>query len=184
MSEISELQAMQTLDDLLSKLEPGTKKRVIDWIYAKHVGEVPTEQHLPTPPSKAKAKSKKKPKAKPKSGKKPKSVLKKIKELDFHLAGKNSFSDFVAEKRPTNHKQKSVVALYYFLNTMEVKAVSTNHIYSAFKDAGWVLPSDLVNQLHQAGSEGWLDSANAEDIKLMPKGENLIEHHLPKKGKK
>ncbi len=37
--------------------------------------------------------------------------------------------------------------------------------------------------MHQAGSAGWLDTADSEEIKLTSMGENLIEHELPKEQK-
>jgi hypothetical protein len=37
--------------------------------------------------------------------------------------------------------------------------------------------------LHQAGTSGWLDTSDSEDIKITSSGENLVEHDLPGKAK-
>ena len=62
----------------------------------------------------------------------------------------------------------------------DLNPVTADHIYTAFKGLAWRVPSDLVNTLQQAGSKGWLDTANSADIKVTPMGENLVEHDLPK----
>ena len=48
-------------------------------------------------------------------------------------------------------------------NEMDIKAVSPNHVYTAFKAAGWPVPSNLMNTMHQAGTEGWLDTEEVSD---------------------
>jgi len=77
-----------------------------------------------------------------------------------------------------------VVALYYVANTLKIEQVSIDHIYTFFKAANWPVPADLPNTLHQAGTEGWLDTSDAKDIKVTPIGENLVEHDLPRQSKR
>jgi hypothetical protein len=57
--------------------------------------------------------------------------------------------------------------------------VTVSAVYTFFKTLNWPLPADLKNALQQAGSAGWLDTADAENIKLTSTGENLVEHSLP-----
>jgi hypothetical protein len=63
-------------------------------------------------------------------------------------------------------------------------AVTVGHVYTFFKELNWPTPSDLVNTLQQAGTEGWLDTADAEDLKVTTRGENLIDHQLLTEKKK
>jgi len=79
--------------------------------------------------------------------------------------------------------QKCVVAVYYLRDKIGMEKVTVQAVFTYFKHLQWPIPTDLKNTLQQAGSEGWLDTANSEDIKLTAMGENLVEHALPAKAK-
>ncbi|MBT9612737.1 MAG: hypothetical protein IV108_05660 [Burkholderiales bacterium] len=186
----SEIDALKVLDEALSAIDKEAQVRVLEWANSKFLGspitkskfEPTSQQIIEAPTSPTSQVSKKKPQ-KSKPTKKPKTVIKQVKDLDLHPKGKISAKDFVAEKQPTNTKQKCVVALHYLLNTLELEVAGIDHIYTFFKGVGWPAPTNLPNTLHQAGSAGWLDTANAADIKITPLGENEVEHHLPKQKK-
>jgi hypothetical protein len=122
-----------------------------------------------------------KPASKPKSAKKGKSVMALDKSLNLSPSGKQSAADFANEKAPANVKQKCVVAVYYLREVVELSPITASSVYTFFKELSWPVPSDLKNTLQQAGTEGWLDTADSEDIKLTHGGENLVEHKLPPK---
>lgn len=112
---------------------------------------------------------------------KAKSIIALDKGLNLSPSGKKSASDFAAEKAPANSMQKCVVAVYYLRDILETEKISVSMVYTVFKTLGWVVPADLKNTLQKAGSEGWLDTSDGEDIRLTSMGENLIEHSLPPK---
>lgn len=184
----TEIDALKAIDDALSKLSKEERNRVLAWANNKYSSrnagyENPagTKSHLKnsTNPPESKTKSKRS-----KSSSSSKSAsLKQLKELKFNGNGKKSFAEFIEEKKPTNQKQKCTVAIYYLSNIMEIDAVTPNHVYTAFKAAKWPVPADIMNTMHQAGSEGWLDTEDASSIKVTHIGDNLIEHELPKKTK-
>ena len=189
----SEIDALKAVDEALSAIDEEARARVLSWANSKYLGTSITLAHAapaaaePPPTSTSAATSTKKKatkaKTKGKAKKKPKTVYKQVKDLNLRPSGKSSARDFVAEKKPTNQKQKCVVALYYLLHTLELEKASIDHIYTFFKDCSWPVPADLPNTLHQAGTAGWLDTADATDIKITPMGENVVEHDLPKKPK-
>jgi hypothetical protein len=78
-------------------------------------------------------------------------------------------------KSKTSKKAKSIIAMD--------KSLNLSAVYTFFKTLGWPVPSDLRNTLQQAGTKGWLDTKDSEDIKLTAMGENLVEHTLPLKPK-
>ncbi len=102
------------------------------------------------------------------------------KSLNLTPSGKPSANDFVAAKSPTNVMQKAVVAAYYLRETIGMSKVTLEAVLTVFKHVGWIVPADLKNTLQQAGTQGWLDTADSQDIKLTSSGENLVEHSLPK----
>ena len=121
--------------------------------------------------------------SKTKTTKKAKTFISMDKTLNLSPSGKKSAALFAGEKAPANVKQKSVVAVYYLRDILEVEAVSTSGVYTFFKTLSWPVPADLKNTLQQAGTEGWLDTADSDNIKLTSMGENLVEHQLPPKAK-
>jgi hypothetical protein len=184
---LSETQALTAVDNALSAIEKEAQVRVLAWANSKFLGSaigkpdlVPHTQQAAETPTNLDAPVDKKKAVKAKQTKKSKTVIKQIKDLDLHPEGKVSAQAFAAEKQPTNAKQKCVVALFYLLNTLELDIAGTDHIYTFFKNVGWPAPANLANTLHQAGTEGWLDTSNSADIKITPLGENVVEHNLPK----
>jgi hypothetical protein len=170
---------MQALDDaLLELVDDDARRRVLAWVNAKFLGPAtaPVKQATPVPPPAGGAKRTTGKKTKGKA----KVVYKQIKDLNLRPDGKESAHEFVEKKKPTNLRQKCVVALYYLLHVLELNKAGVGHVYTVFKNVEWPVPIDLLNTLHQAGSEGWLDTADSENLKITHIGENLVEHDLPK----
>jgi len=116
-------------------------------------------------------------KAAKKAGKKP--TYSATKGIVFAPQGKTSWRDFAAEKSPKNNFEKALVAVHYLSETLE-RTVVTGDVIAAFDFVGWKNPTDPVNNLQQAGSKGWLDTSNMNDIKTVWSGENYVKHDLPK----
>lgn len=180
-----EIDALKSVVDTLDTLDAEARVRVLNWVNSKYLGTTnpspkpandlaqKTEQLYSTPQKSKPTKSK--------PPKKSKIIIKQVKELNLHPSGKKSAQDFVTEKQPTNVKQKCVVALYYLLKILELEKAGIDHIYTFFKGVSWPTPSNFANTLHQAGTEGWLDTKDSTDYKVTSSGENVVEHNLPKK---
>ena len=176
-----EIDSMKALEEALKPLDGPAKKRVLDWACAFYLGTHATTSsvtHVTATTSHGlgnKSVAKKKGKGK--------TLHKQIKDLNLSPGGKQSGKDFSLEKQPSNAKQKCVVAVYYLRDVLGVSAITIDHVYTYFKNAGWPAPTDLANTLQQAGSAGWLDTADAQNILITPIGGNLIDHQLPKPAK-
>ncbi len=186
--EITEIDAIGIVDDTFSQLKDNeARDRVLRWAFQKYasksaLSEIETVENeiRGSKHKKSKKKAKKKAKTK-KSGKTGYSV---VKNLNLKPKGKKSFSDFSEEKSPRSIKEKCVVCVYYLVNILKSKQNGINHVYTCFKNnRKWRIPKNLINMLHQAASEGWLDTQNQDDIKITPIGDNLIELDLPRKEK-
>ena len=196
MPVVTEIDALKTVDEALSVLNDEELVRVLSWVNSKFLGSfnspvqsveffAPKKQEAKQSYSETQTRQKtsSKAKSKTKSTRKTKTSYKQIKELNLYPNEKPSAQDFVAEKQPTTKKQQCVVAVYYLLEILEIDKVNIDHVYTFFKSCHWELPANLSNMMHQAGSAGWLDTADSEEIKLTPMGENLVEHELPKEQK-
>ena len=175
---MSEIDSMKKVEEALEPLDEAAKKRVLDWACSRYLGQqaITPDTPLNTGSIKSGGGKKKAAKKKPKT----KSMPKQIKNLNLNPSGKQSAKEFSLEKKPSNARQKCVVAVYYLRDIIGEPSVTTDHVFTYFKTAGWPIPTDLVNTLQQAGSTGWLDTADALNILITPIGENLIEHDLPK----
>lgn len=184
---MKELEALSKIDECLSQVtDKEAIIRIVRWVNDKYskdeFKEVKTESTIESNLPLVKQRIKKKMTSTGKSVKpsaKSKNSYTVVKDLVLTPSGKQSFKDFYEEKKPSSVKEKCVVCVYYLSNTLGVN-VSIAQVFTCFKTAGWRLPANLKNMLHQAASEGWLDSKDQDNIKMTPIGDNLIEQDLPK----
>lgn len=185
---MSEIDAMKALVDAFEPLDGPARERVLVWAHSKYsVDQTPgptasTTQAGTASPSKRNKPTKKKA-GSTNSGKKAKISLSMDKHLNLVPSEGPSAMDFQSEKSPSSLPQKCVVAAYYLREYSNASEVSATGVYTFFKSVGWKQPTDLKNTLQQAGTKGWLDTANADNILITSTGENLVEHDLPTKGK-
>ena len=178
---MSEINSMKSVEDALEPLDEAARKRVLDWACARYLGVQSTIAAVAQQPQDQSGSVKKAKTAKKKA--KGKVLPKQIKDLNLKPPGKTSGQDFALEKKPSNVMHKCVVAVYYLRDELGLPAISVDHVFTFFKNATWKIPADLINTLQQAGTAGWLDTADSQNIIITPIGENLVEHDLPKKGK-
>ena len=184
MPSISEIDAITTLDNILSELQDSsTRDRVLKWAWDKFATKpLPSLEPPTTASGSGRSPAKKKIKT-AKSPSKSRPKLSIVKDLNLSPKGKKAFKDFVLEKQPKDNQEKCVVAVCYFRQELGFDAVSINHIFTCYKDCSWRVP-DLYNVLAiTASKKGWLDTSNMESITITTRGENLVEHDLPRQGK-
>jgi hypothetical protein len=177
---MSEVKAIEAVDNALGGLSPEERVRVLSWAQLKYGASA---KNGSTAQQQQPAQLTVTAKPQPKTSKKSKTVISMDKSLNLSPPGKTSATEFAAEKSPTNLKEKSVVAVSYLRDVIEMEKVTFQAVFTYFKHVQWPAPADLKNTLQQAGTAGWLDTADSEDIKLTSLGENLVEHNLPVKAK-
>jgi len=179
---MGEIDAIKVVSEAFEKLNDEERGRVLAWTFAKFGG---VSQKTPSAlaPVTSSASPSKPVGSKAKGSKKAKSVISMDKSLNLAPKGKTSAVQFAAAKKPSNVKEKCVVAVYYLRETIALPKVTAEAVFTFFKTVQWPAPADMKNTLQQAGSTGWLDTADSQDIKLTSGGENLVEHELPSKVK-
>jgi hypothetical protein len=104
-----------------------------------------------------------------------------VKELDLRPKGKKSFSDFVNEKNPMSNHDKNAVAVYYLANVAGISPVTRDQVYTAYREMGWKLPNNFANSLQlTATKKRYLDTSDADDLRLLNPGLNRVEQDMPK----
>jgi hypothetical protein len=180
---MNEIETIKLISDAFETLQAEERVRVLGWAQAKYGGSrvspLPPQGDVQSRPNNSRDAL---PKAR--ASKKAKTIMSMDKSLDLSPKGKQTASEFAKAKSPSNAKEKCVVAVYYLKEIIELKQISARGVFTYFKTVQWVVPADLKNMLQQAGSEGWLDTSDSEDIKLTSLGDNLIGHDLPRKSAK
>jgi hypothetical protein len=105
-------------------------------------------------------------------------------DLDLHPKGKSSLVDFIHEKKPTTQNEKNVVFVYYLQREAGLSSVNVDQVYTCYKEAKERVPSNLRNSLAVTSSrKGWINSDDMEDLSITPRGENVVDHDLPRQDK-
>jgi len=188
---MDEIEAMKAIAERMEKLSDAERGRVLGWATSKYgTSSLATPPASPAAPvahsgavASAKGNASPASPSKSKTSRKAKSIITMDKSLNLSPSGKISAMQFATGKAPQNANQKCVVAVYYLRDIIEIDAISVSAVYTFFKTLAWPVPSDLKNTLQQAGTKGWLDTKDSEDIRLTSMGENLVEHSLPPKAK-
>jgi hypothetical protein len=108
-----------------------------------------------------------------------------VKDLDLRPKGKKSLADFVQEKNPTSNHDKNTVTVYYLANIAGTSPVTRDQVFTAYREMGWKLPSNFANSLQlTATKKRYLDTSNADDLRLLNPGLNRVEQDLPLQQKK
>lgn len=104
---------------------------------------------------------------------------------DLDLSGgpeRQSFRKFVEEKNPGPGIEFNVVAVYYLERVLGINEITLEHIYTCYKDASRKPPMAFRQSLTDTASRtGHIDTKNMNSITLTIRGENFVEHDLPKK---
>ena len=191
----AELTAMATVSKALRSLGQPAQRRVIEWAAGKYgvavqgrTADRPTPVATSDHPAGGRAAPERKPRkaaeagaSAPRGGKsKGQPVIDKT--LDMYPAGAKSFEDFVAEKGPAdNQYEHNVAAIYWLAHEAGISPITTNQVFTCYRKVGWKLPNDLRNSLQlTAHRKGWLDTAEMDDLKIMPPGINFVERDLPR----
>ena len=191
MANVSEVDAIKSIDDALSALEDaGARGRVLRWAWEKYATEAAPsndseEKNSAGEPSDSRKNKSARKKARPKKSGTKQSSPSIEKELNLKPKGKKSFDDFVAEKQPKANGEKCTIAVFYLRNELDHSKVGVSHVFTCFKHMKWRIPADLMNTLAwTASKKGWLDTKKMDDIKATTIGENLVEHDLARTPKK
>jgi hypothetical protein len=107
-------------------------------------------------------------------------IYEMVKDLILTAEGdKPSLKAFYSGKKPTSNYEHNVVFAYYLLKIMGKGPIGINHFYTCYKEINRRVPSLSVS-LSETSGKGWLDTGDMNDIKITPRGENYVEHDLPK----
>ena len=102
---------------------------------------------------------------------------------DLDLSSKNttqSLKDFYSCKKPNSAQESNVVFIYYLKKMKNIENIGIDHLYTCYKEVNERVPGSLEQTVRNtANRTGWLSKDN-ENVELTIRGENLVEHDLPR----
>jgi len=172
--------------DVLKKYPESIQPQVFEILTKNFLGEPSQkrhesvdkeEEHRKTPKEKTGQVS-----AKAKGSVKNKESYSILKDLDLRVKGGQTFKDFINEKQPKSAIEFNSVAVYYLADILKLTGITTNHIYTCYKEANQRTPDAFVQSLKDTASKyGYIDTGDLNNIKVPLRGKNFVEHDLPKK---
>ena len=173
--------------DVLKKYPENVQPKVFD-ILTSHFLEKPmpdtkvegsSEKEKTT--AKVKPKSTSTPKPSGKSSKKSSDSVTLLKDLDLRKKGEKSFKDFYEEKKPGAANEFNSVAVYYLSEILELSGITPSHVFTCYKEVTKRPPEAFIQSLRDTASKnGYIDTADINNIKIPFRGKNFVEHDLPK----
>jgi hypothetical protein len=102
-------------------------------------------------------------------------------DLNLRPSGKPSCGEFYVQKSPKGQDENNAVFVYYLERVLGLSDVNADQVYTCYKEVKAKVPSDLRNSLHvTAARKGWISTEDSQDLKVTTRGENLVEHDLPR----
>jgi hypothetical protein len=171
----SEAVQIQALDALIDAYRGGVQRHP-----SGHVAELSATPDVPSPATAEQNKGRKRVR-KGRAGSSPKEQVEIVRGLDLRPAGKQSFTDFISEKKPSANQDKFAVAVYWLEQIAEVSPISMGHVAAVFRQtSGWKEPGNMrVGLTTTASRKNTIDTSDLNAIRTTPHGRNFVEHDLP-----
>ena len=103
------------------------------------------------------------------------------KSVDLTPASGRPWTDYAAEKAPTNLNDKYSVAVYWLQEVAGGTPVTIAKLVYLFIAAQWNIPADVKNKASVAGVAGLIDTADLQNITITGLGTAKVLNQLPPK---
>jgi hypothetical protein len=104
-------------------------------------------------------------------------------DFDFNPSGQKSLKDYYSEFEPKTNYDKNLIFVYYLQEILSETNISTDHIYSCYRNLGLKIPSFPQTLIDTNINKGWISTSNTSDIKVTRNGMNHIIHEMQKNDK-
>lgn len=105
-----------------------------------------------------------------------------VKDLDLSGGGKiERLKDFYAKYNVTSNFERNLIFVYYLQHKVEQPNITIDHVFTCYREVGVKVPKALQQSLWDTTNRrGWLDTSDANDLKVTVPGMNYLEHDMPK----
>lgn len=182
---------MVDIANVLKQYPEPLQEKVFDILIQNYIGELPrkaeinrTEELVISQEEQNQAEKKPKNTTKKSSASISKDSFKIVKELNLKgINGASSFASFCSEKMPKSNIEFNVVSIYYLTKILGVSPVTIDHVYTCYKEVNRPVPGKLLQSLYDtAGPKyGYINFSQEDGYTIPVRGENFVEHDLPRK---
>lgn len=107
-----------------------------------------------------------------------------LKDLDLTNSKQGRLKDFHAQFDAKSAPDHNLVFAYYLQHKLGLTGITPDHFYTCYREVSVRVPGALRQSLfNTANRNGWLNTADMENIVVTTRGMNHLEHDLPKKAK-
>jgi hypothetical protein len=105
-----------------------------------------------------------------------------VRDLDLSGGGKTKrLKDFYAGYAVTSNFERNLIFVYYLQHKLERPNITIDHVFTCYREVGVKVPKALQQSLWDTTNRrGWLDTSDANDLKVTVPGMNYIEHDMQK----
>lgn len=104
-------------------------------------------------------------------------------DFDFNPTNQKSLKDYFNEFEPKTNYERNLIFVYYLQEILSTSNISTDHIYSCYRNLGLKIPSFPQTLIDTNVHKGWLTTSDTNDIKVTRTGMNYILHEMQKNDK-
>lgn len=109
-------------------------------------------------------------------------TFKLLTDLNYKPKGKESLVDFIKGLPFKSNVEMILGIVYYCKETLDVQNVTSDHIFTGFKELKIPIPPTLYQVIvNVKNRNGWITFDKMDDISYSIQGGNYVEHDLPKK---
>lgn len=102
-------------------------------------------------------------------------TLKRLNNINFEPAGKESLKDFITKYAPKNDKERNLLFVHYLQSVLEIGEITFDHIYSCYDILDLRISENLPQTIRNTASRtGWIETKNAI-LSVTIKGNNQIK---------
>lgn len=104
-------------------------------------------------------------------------------DFDFNPSNQKSLKDYFNEFVSKTNYDRNLIFVYYLQEILSVSNISTDHIYSCYRNLGLKIPSFPQTLIDTNVHKGWITTSDTNDIKITRTGMNYILHEMQKNDK-
>jgi hypothetical protein len=106
--------------------------------------------------------------------------IKVVRDLNLRPTGRQSFDEFISEKKPVSNEDKYAVIIYYLENVLDMTDITVDHVGTVFRmTKQWREPASIAAALRGTAARKATIDSDPKNLRMTAHGRNFVEHDLP-----
>lgn len=105
-----------------------------------------------------------------------------VTDLNLHPEDCISLKDYYNQFSPKSNLEKNLIIVNYLTEICKLSNIGAPHVFTCYKNLGQKIPTALRQSLIDTKRrQGWINTADMDDLKTTTSGYNYLEHEMAKK---